>query len=126
MHVLPHRLLDRGGTQAAPRTRPRRVARIAYGTEVAPALLTPRLYHTPPAPSADQETPQEISAWRRIALGALEILPQLALRPFPRLRVNDRRHSDGNPLTRGPLSPTLGVAGDAVFAAAWTIGLVDL
>ena len=50
----------------------------------------------------------------------------MALGVLPRLRVNERRHGDGNPLTRGPLGPTVRIAKDAVFAAAGAIGLANL
>src|SRR5262249_23124692 len=63
---------------------------------------------------------------RRITLGALQIMPQLALGSLPRLRGNERRHGDGKPLTRGPLGPTVRIARDAVFAAAGAIGLANL
>jgi hypothetical protein len=73
--VLPHALLDRRRPQAAPWTCPGHMARIAQGTDVAPAQGTPGAYHPPAAAPTDEETAQQIAPGRRMALGACLVLP---------------------------------------------------
>src|SRR5262245_17359847 len=63
---------------------------------------------------------------RRMALGACLVLPQLCLRPFPRLRINKRWHGDGNPLARWSPRPALRITWATVVAPAPPIRLVRL
>ena len=58
--MLPHALLDRRRPQAAPRTRPGHMARIAQGTDRASTQGAPGAHHPPAAAPADQETAQQI------------------------------------------------------------------
>src|SRR4029450_2635391 len=106
--------------------RPQRIARIARGTPIAPALRIPCAHQTTPTAPADQETTEQIRMLGIIAPRPLTIALQLHLRQFPGLRVDQHRHPDGNPLLLRAPHPRAAVSGALIFQPPLPVGTLRI